>query len=145
MNKNVNYSFFHSLEISQGYSIVHPRCAKFLTVSTGGEILLCQIWACVLILDMSKCPIILNMIIVYHYHKYESILCFINPQHTCAKGLQYSVCLSVSQSFCHTTKSRTRKWQSPEVWNKHQNVALNILSPFNLPEFFISTSLFSKS
>ncbi len=34
-------------------------------------------------------------------------LLFVNPQRTCMRGLQYSVCLSVSQSVAVSHESRT--------------------------------------
>ncbi len=37
------------------------------------------------------------------------------------------VCLSVNQSFCHTTKSVSRRLQCPVNSTKHQNVALENL------------------
>ncbi len=59
----------------------------------------------------------------------------INPQCTCARGLQYSVYLSVSQSviLSHTKKA-----------DFEDDSLLDILSPFKVPEFLVSTYFFRK-
>ena len=58
--------------------------------------------------------------------------------------LSLSVSQSVSQLFCHMTRNGSRRWLAPEDWNKHQNVALDILSPFNVLEFFVWADFFQK-
>ncbi len=58
--------------------------------------------------------------------------------------IQYSVCQSVSQSFCHTTKSGSWKWQSPEDWNKHPNVALDIFKTLWCARIFCLDLIFFK-
>ncbi len=51
------------------------------------------------------------------------------------RGLQYSVRLSASHSVTQQ-KSGSQRWQPHKDWNKNQNVALDILSPLNMPYFF---------
>ncbi len=47
----------------------------------------------------------------------------------------------VSQSFCHTD---LEDGSLPKVETKHQDVAMDILSPFNVPEFLVSTYFWKK-
>ncbi len=60
------------------------------------------------------------------------------------RGLQYSVSQSVSQSVTQSViLSHNIKWISCGL--THQNVALDILSPFSVPEFFVSTYFSEKA
>ncbi len=55
-----------------------------------------------------------------------------NPQHACTRGRRYSDC----PSFCHKTNSGFRRQRPPKVRNKHP------ISPFNVPDFFVSNFFF---
>ncbi len=69
---------------------------------------------------------------------------FIKTQPACARGLQYSVCLSVSHSVILShNKSRFGDGSLPKMKTSIK-IALDILSPFNVPEFFFQLFFLQK-
>ncbi len=57
---------------------------------------------------------------------------------------------SLSQSVSHSVSHSVTQHKADLVWpledcNRHQNVALDILSPFSVPEYFVSTYFSEKA